>query len=96
MEDEYITLQTIYDIVKNDASPETYLCSAREIILRQLNGWDVIQGHLQLLAEKGLVVVKHLDKIAISITHSGIEKAKSGASRHDESLFSSVNNNVVQ
>ncbi len=96
MEDEYITLQTIYDIVKNDANPETYLCSAREIILRQLNGWDVIQGHLQLLAEKELVVVKHLDKIAISITHSGIERVKSVASRHEESLFSSVNNNAVQ
>ena len=95
MEDEYITLQTIYDIVKNDANPETYLCSAREIILRQLNGWDVIQGHLQLLAEKEFVVVKHLDKIAISITQSGIEKVKSAASRH-QSLFSSVNNNAEQ
>jgi len=90
MEDEYITLQTIFDIVKNDPNPETYLCSAREIILRQLNGWDIIQGHLQLLAEGGLVVVKHLDKIAISITPSGIEKVKS-ASFRNESLFSLAN-----
>ncbi len=86
MEDEYITLQTIFDIVKNDAHPQTYLCSAREIILRQFCGWDVIQRHLQLLAEKEFVVVKQLDKIAISITQSGIERVKS-ASSYRESVF---------
>ena len=77
MGDEYSTLQTIYNIVKNDTSPETYLCSAREIILRQVNDWDIIQQHLKILTEKGFVVVKQLDKIAICITASGIEKIKS-------------------
>ena len=62
MEEEYLTLQTIFDIVKNDANPQTYLCSAREIILRQFNGWDVIQRHLQLLAEKEFVVVPEMFK----------------------------------
>lgn len=78
MEDSYITLKTIFDIVKNDANPETYLCSAREIILRQFNGWDVIQNHLRFLEERELIVVKHLDKIAISITQLGIDEVKSG------------------
>jgi len=77
MGDEYYTLQTIFNIVKNDPSPETYLCSAREIILRQLNEWDTIQHHLKILTEKGFVIVKQLDKIAICITASGIEKVKS-------------------
>jgi len=77
MGDEYYTLQTIFNIVKNDTNPETYLCSAREIILRQLNEWDTIQLHLKILAEKGFVVVKQLDKIAISITASGIDIIKS-------------------
>lgn len=77
MGDEYITLQTIFNIVKNDPSPETYLCSAREIILRQLNEWDVIEHHLKILTEKGFIIVKQLDKIAICITASGIEKIKS-------------------
>jgi hypothetical protein len=79
MGDEYITLQTIFNIVKNDPSPETYLCSAREIILRQLNEWDTIQHHLKILDDKGFVIVKQLDKIAICITASGIEKIKSSA-----------------
>ncbi len=77
MGDENYTLQTIFDIVKNDTNPETYLCSAREIILRQFNEWDTIQHHLKILAEKGFVIVKQLDKIAICITATGIEKVKS-------------------
>ena len=79
MGDEYYTLQTIFNIVKNDPNPDTYLCSAREIILRQFNEWDVIQHHLKLLTERGLVVVKQLDKIAICITTTGIETIKSHA-----------------
>jgi hypothetical protein len=77
MEDAIVTLKTIYEIVKNEAYPETYLCSAREIILRQFNGWDVIENHLRVLEEGELVVVKHLDKIAISITQKGIDEVKS-------------------
>jgi hypothetical protein len=83
MENEDLTLKTIYDIVKHDPNPETYLCSAREIILRQLNEWDVIQQHLQLLSERELIVIKHLDKIAISITAAGIEKVKASIRRHE-------------
>ena len=77
MGDEYYTLQTIFNIVKNDPNPQTYLCSAREIILRQLNEWDTIQLHLKILTEKGFVIIKQLDKMAICITASGIEKIKS-------------------
>ncbi len=77
MDNEYQTLQTIFHIVKYDSHPETYLCSPREIILRQSQDWDIIQQHLQLLVNEELVVVKQLDKIAICITHKGIEKAKS-------------------
>ena len=76
MENEFVTLNTIYDIVKNDPNPITYLCSAREIILRQLNDWDTIREHLKILEENEFVVVKHLDKIAISITRNGINRIK--------------------
>ena len=76
MENEFVTLKTIYDIVKNDPNPITYLCSAREIILRQLNDWDTIREHLKILEENEFVVVKHLDKIAISITQNGINRVK--------------------
>ena len=77
MENEYTTLQTIFDFVSNHPNPESYLCSAGEIILRQLNSWDVVQVHLQLLAQNDFIIVNQLDKIAVSITQRGIEKIKS-------------------
>ncbi len=82
MDNEYQTLQTIFHIVKYDTHPETYLCSPREIILRQSHDWDTIQQHLQLLVNQELVVVKQLDKIAVCITHKGIEKARSLVQSH--------------
>ena len=91
MENEYQTLQTIFHIVKYDTHPETYLCSPREIILRQSHDWDTIKQHLQLLVNQELVVVKQLDKIAICITHKGIEKAKSLVQSHRPIFSFSIN-----
>jgi hypothetical protein len=72
----YNTLSIIYDIVKTDPAPHTYLCTPHEIILRQTEDWTSIQKHLELLAAEQLIVIKQLDKIAICITHAGITKAK--------------------
>ena len=77
MKSEYLTLQTIFKIVKNDPHPETYLCSPREIILSQFQDWDTIQQHLQLLEKEEYIIIKQLDKIAICITSTGIAKAQS-------------------
>ena len=94
MENEFVTLKTIYDIVKNDPNPITYLCSAREIILRQLNDWDTIREHLKILEENEFVVVKHLDKIAISITGNGINRVKDFF-LNQSSLVATVNDALV-
>jgi hypothetical protein len=72
----YNTLSIIYDIVKTDPAPHTYLCTPHEIILRQTEDWTSIQKHLELLAAEQLIVIKQLDKIAICITQAGITKAK--------------------
>ncbi len=77
MEARYETLSIIYEIVKADPSPHTYLCTPHEIILRQSGGWPIILKHLEGLAAEKLVTIKQLDKIAISITPEGIMKAKS-------------------
>ncbi len=87
MESEYLTLQTIFKIVKNDPHPETYLCSARELILSQFQDWDTIQQHLQLLEKEELIIIKQLDKIAICITLKGIAKAQSLLLQSNESSF---------
>jgi predicted transcriptional regulator len=72
----YQTLSIIYDIVKSDTAPHTYLCTPHEIILRQTEDWKSIQKHLETLAAEQLIIIKQLDKIAISITAAGIAKAK--------------------
>ncbi|MEO6547816.1 MAG: hypothetical protein ABIN94_07440 [Ferruginibacter sp.] len=77
METHYKTLQTIYTITHQDPQPITYQCRPREIILRQFQDWSVIQQHLALLEEEGLVVTKQKDTLLISITSAGIEKVVS-------------------
>ena len=73
MDPQYQTLQAIYNIVKNDAQPTTYLCSTRDIILRQVSGWSSIEKHLELLEMEKLIVIKKLDRVVICITSAGIE-----------------------
>ena len=74
MEAQYKTLQTIYNITKDDPQPGTYKCRPREIILRQFQDWSIIQQHLKLLEDEGLVVTTQKDTLIINITIAGIEK----------------------
>ncbi len=80
MEQQYQTLRTIYEIVKHDPQPHTYLCNQREIIVRQLLGWDTIRKHMQDLEAEELITIRQLGAIAITITHAGIEKVRSFSS----------------
>ncbi|MEO6732643.1 MAG: hypothetical protein ABIN01_15590 [Ferruginibacter sp.] len=77
MESQYKTLQTIFNISQQDPQPVTYQCRPREIILRQFQDWSVIQQHLLLLEDEGLVITRQLDTLIITITVAGIEKMSS-------------------
>ena len=77
MEPRYKTLLSIYEIVKNDPQPHTYLCNQREIIVRQMLGWDTIQHHLETLAEEKMIEIKQVGNVAVCITEAGISKSKS-------------------
>lgn len=76
MAPHYQTLQTIYLIVREDSQPTTYLCSTRDIILRQVTGWSSIEKHLELLEMEKLIVIKKLDRVVVCITSAGIETIK--------------------
>jgi hypothetical protein len=76
MQDHYHLLQTIYQIVKNDPQPEHYGCRPRELILRRLQEWSVIQHQLELLQDEELVTMEQQDTLVIRITSAGMEKAK--------------------
>ena len=77
MQPHYRTLLIIYDIVKSDPQPTSYLCRPRELILRQMTDWSIIQDHLAILKNEELIVTKQLDTMVISITPQGIEKITS-------------------
>jgi len=78
MDAHYKTLQTIYNITKDDPQPESYKCRPREIILRQFQDWTIIQQHLKLLEDEELVITSQEDTLVIRITSKGINKAKPG------------------
>lgn len=80
MQDHHHLLQTIYQIVKNDPQPEQYGCRPRELILRRLQEWSVIQQQLQLLQEEQLVTTEQQDTLVIRITHEGMAQARASAS----------------
>lgn len=76
MVEHYTTLQTIFDITKEDPQPETYKCRPREIILRQYHSWTIIEKYLRMLQAEGMVEIKQEDTVVIFITKKGIEKVK--------------------
>lgn len=76
MQDHYQLLHTIFEIVKSDPQPERYPCRPRELILRQLQDWTVIQGHLQKLEDEKLIMTEQQDTLVIRITTLGLEKVK--------------------
>ena len=75
MEACYEILLTIYEIVKSDPSPETYLVTPHDIILRQSMDWEMIEKQLDVLAKEQLITTKQLGKLTISITTAGVVKA---------------------
>jgi hypothetical protein len=79
MEPHYKTLQTIFNITKEDPRPTTYKCRPREIILRQFQDWSFIQQHLQQLEAENMIVTRQEETLVIFITVSGIEKIKNEA-----------------
>ncbi len=78
MEPQYKTLQTIYNISREDPQPVTYKCRPREIILRQFQDWSVIQQQLALLEEEDLIHTSQEDTLVIFITQAGIDRVKEG------------------
>jgi len=83
MESHYQTLRTLYEIVKHEPRPETYLCRPRELILRLMQDWNIITTHLTMLKEEKLIRTRQLDTMFISITVAGIEKVNTPVIRQN-------------
>lgn len=88
MEDCYTTLLALYEAVKHDREPHTYLCTPQEIILHQNLDWELITKNLSLLVAQQLVIIKQLDKLVISITIGGIARVRALQNNFVTSNFS--------
>jgi hypothetical protein len=76
METQYATLQTVFDLVKEEVSPTQYPCALNQVLVRQNQPWDVLLSHLQLLAAEELVQLRQVGTLQISITDKGIQVAE--------------------
>ena len=73
MQNKYLTLQTIYELVKNDSHPTSRMLYPNEIILRQNFPWDESIKHLDELRCEHLVNILQHSPIAIFITEQGFQ-----------------------
>jgi hypothetical protein len=72
MEDKLLTLQKIYDLVKNNSHPALCSLHPSELIARQTFPWDEVVSHLLELQDEGLVSLRQFSTAAISITEEGL------------------------
>ncbi len=73
MQNKYLTLQTIYELVKNDSHPTSRMLYPNEIILRQNFPWDESIKHLDELRSEHFVNILQHSPIAIFITEEGFQ-----------------------
>jgi len=73
MENKYITLQTIYDIVKDDAHPTSTIVFPNEVIVRQNFPWDESIKYIDELCSENLVQVIQLSPAVIYLTDKGFQ-----------------------
>ncbi len=71
----YNVLQTIYELVKEDAQPTMLAFTPSAVILRLDLPWDLIVNYLNGLHAEGLVRMQQLNTASISITSAGLVHA---------------------
>ena len=81
MENKYHTLQTIYDLVKNDSHPTSRSVHPNEVIVRQDFPWDESVKYLDELKSEDLVEILRLSPAAIFITDKGFQYILSANSK---------------
>lgn len=72
MEPKIVTLQAIFELVKEASDPTKTLLSSNELILHQALPWDEVVTHLKQLNSEGYILLQQLSVGVISITAKGI------------------------
>jgi len=86
MENKYQTLQTIYELVKNDAHPTSRVIHPNEIIVRQNFAWDEIVKYLDELKAENIAILQHSPAV-IFITEQGFQFILSARSKSGNFMY---------
>lgn len=73
MDNKYLTLQTIYEIVKNDAHPTSSIVYPNEVIVRQNFPWDESVKYIDELCSEDLVQIVQHSPAVIYLTDKGFQ-----------------------
>lgn len=87
MQNKYQTLQTIYELVKNDANPTSSVIYPNEIIVRQNFPWDESVKHLAELKSENLINILQHSPAVIFITEQGFQYIHTARSRSGKLMF---------
>ena len=87
MESKYLTLQTIYELVKNNPHPTTSVIQSNEIIMRCDLPWDESAKHLDELRSEHLIKILDHSPALIFITERGIEFILSARSKPGNFMY---------
>lgn len=87
MENKYQTLQTIYELVKNDAHPTSSVLYPNEIIVRQNFPWDEIVKYLDELKSENLINILQHSPAVIFITEQGFQYIRSARSKPGNLMY---------
>jgi predicted transcriptional regulator len=81
MDNKYVTLQTIYEIVKSNSHPTSTIVYPNEVIVRQNFPWDESIKYIDELCSENLVEVIQLSPAVIYLTDKGFQFVLSSKSK---------------
>ena len=87
MESKYLTLQTIYELVKNDTHPTSRALRPYEIIVRQNFPWDESAKCLEELRSENLIQILQQSPTLIFITEQGFQFILSARSKPGNFMY---------
>ena len=82
MDNKYLTLQTIYDIVKSHSHPTSTFVYPNEVIVRQNFPWDESIKYIDELRSEHLIEIIQLSPAVIYLTEKGFQYILSRKSKY--------------
>jgi len=82
MDKKYLTLETIYEIVKSHSHPTSTIVYPNEVIVRQDFPWDESVRYIDELESENFIQVIQLSPAVIYLTDKGFQYILSRKAKH--------------